>query len=109
MYGFVPGEIITNRNQIAAFIANIIESNFKSSLDCGEISYDEYIKLGEIMLSYTDDELYNFYEEFISGLVSRALISFIRKSVKASYGGGLFGLSSAQKKDFTSDLRKALR
>ncbi|WP_415332020.1 hypothetical protein [Clostridium perfringens] len=107
MYSFIPNEIITNGKQISAFIVEIVDDNFRTLLDNGEISYDEYSAVCAKILSCNDTELYAFYEKFITGLISRNVISFVRKSVKASYGGGLFGLSSTQKKKFMLDLKEA--
>jgi hypothetical protein len=104
LYISIPKDPINDKGEIVDLISNMIVDDIR-------IVYDrqEGIRFKEELDNYNNSRMESGYYGWISEL-DYNLASFIKKSVKTSYGGNrIFGLSTEEKCAFVTDLRNAIR
>lgn len=99
-YIVVPKEPTTNKDELVAFVANIFVEDVSSTEGYEGIKFLK--SLNNAMLLQLHDGAIKEYDYLVS--------NFIKKSIKLCYGGSrFFGLSSVERNNYITDLRKAIQ
>lgn len=104
LYYSVPNVPEKDKKAIIRFLVSIVVDDFRHSFDNSEYRvYMDKIK------NINNADMERLYNSWLSAL-DYEISTFIKKSVKESYGGSrIFGLSTEEKNEFITDLRKAFK
>lgn len=93
-YVFVPADATSDKNKLCCFVAGLMIDN------CEDLG---------LLKSLHNDKIQKFYEIGLKD-ADHMVASFIKKSLKLSYGGSrFFGISSIERNEFIIDLRKVIQ